>query len=197
MFSTSELVRGWDMTTSTILPGLATGTWILDPNHSELGFTVRHMMVSKIRGRFRTYSGVAEVADDPLQSTVSVTIDAASFESGNEARDNAVKSAEYLDVAAHPQYTFRSTKIQAGHDGHVLAGDLTIRGITRHIELPFEYNGHTKDPFGNDRIGFSARGEINRKDFGVVTELPMDGGGVVVGEKVSIELDVEFIRTGD
>jgi polyisoprenoid-binding protein YceI len=182
------------MTTSTILPGLVAGSWNLDPNHSELGFTVRHMMVSRIRGRFRAYAGTAEVADDPLRSTVTVTIDATSFESGNEARDNAVKSADYLDVAAHPEYTFRSTEIRAEGDRYVLAGELTIRGITRVVELPFEYNGATRDPFGNDRIGFSARGEINRKDFGIVTELPMDGGGVVVGEKVSLELDVEFTR---
>jgi polyisoprenoid-binding protein YceI len=182
------------MTTSTILPGLTAGTWNLDPNHSELGFTVRHMMVSRIRGRFRAYSGTAEVAEDPLRSTVTVTIDAGSFESGNEARDNAVKGAEYLDVATHPEYAFRSTGIRAEGDRYVLAGELTIRGITRPVELPFEYNGSTRDPFGNDRIGFTARGEINRKDFGIVTELPMDGGGVVVGEKVSLELDVEFTR---
>jgi polyisoprenoid-binding protein YceI len=182
------------MTTSTILPGLVAGTWNLDPNHSELGFTVRHMMVSRIRGRFRAYAGTADVGDDPLRSTVTVTIDATSFESGNEARDNAVKSADYLDVAAHPEYTFRSTEIRAEGDRFVLAGELTIRDITRSVELRFEYNGATRDPFGNDRIGFSARGEINRKDFGIVTELPMDGGGVVVGEKVSLELDVEFTR---
>ncbi len=185
------------MTTSTILPGLTAGTWNLDPNHSELGFTVRHMMVSRIRGRFRAYSGTAEVAEDPLRSTVTVTIDATSFESGNEARDNAVKSADYLDVAAHPQYTFHSTQIRADQGGYLLEGDLTIRGVTRRVELPFEYNGITRDPFGNDRIGFSARGEINRKDFGIVTDLPMDGGGVVVGEKVTLELDVEFTRAGN
>jgi polyisoprenoid-binding protein YceI len=182
------------MTTSTILPGLVAGTWNLDPNHSELGFTVRHMMVSRIRGRFRAYSGSAQVADDPLRSAVTVTIDATSFESGNETRDNAVKSADYLDVATHSEYTFHSTEIRADGDQYVLAGELTIRGITRAVELPFEYNGSTRDPFGNDRIGFSARGEINRKDFGIVTELPMDGGGVVVGEKVNLELDVEFTR---
>jgi polyisoprenoid-binding protein YceI len=185
------------MTTATILPGLTAGTWTLDSNHSELGFTVRHMMVSKIRGRFRAYSGAAEVTDDPLQSTVTVTIDATSYESGNEIRDNAVKSAEYLDVASYPEYTFRSTDIRAERDGYVLAGELTIRGVTRPVELPFEYNGITRDPFGNDRIGFSAHGEFNRKYFGIVTDLPMDGGGVVVGEKVTLELDVEFTRTGD
>jgi polyisoprenoid-binding protein YceI len=185
------------MTTATILPGLIAGTWTLDSNHSELGCTVRHMMVSKIRGRFRAFAGTAEVVDDPLRSAVTVTIDASSFESGNEARDNAVKSADYLHVTAYPQYTFRSTGIRAEREGYVLAGDLTIRGVTRPVELPFEYNGITRDPFGNDRIGFSVRGEINRKDFGIVTELPMDGGGVVVGEKVTLELDVEFTRAGN
>jgi polyisoprenoid-binding protein YceI len=185
------------MTTATILPGLIAGTWTLDSNHSELGFTVRHMMVSKIRGRFRAYSGTAEVADDPLRSTVTVTIDATSYESGNEVRDNAVKSADYLDVATYPEYTFRSTGIRVDGEAYVLAGNLTIRGITRPVELPFEYNGITRDPFGNDRIGFSVRGEINRKDYGIVTELPMDGGGVVVGDKVKLDLDIEFTRTGD
>jgi len=183
--------------TVTTLPGLIPGTWALDPNHSELGFTVRHMMVSKIRGRFRAFGGTATITPDLASSVVEVKIDATSYESGSQDRDDAVKGPEYLDVKAFPEYTFRSTELREQGDGYVMTGDLTIRDVTRSVELRFEYNGGTKDPFGNDRIGFSAQTEINRKDFGIVTELPMDGGGVVVGEKVKIELDVELTRTGD
>jgi polyisoprenoid-binding protein YceI len=183
--------------TVTTLPGLIPGTWSLDANHSELGFTVRHMMVSKIRGRFHAFSGTAKITPDLASSVVDVTIDATSYESGNEDRDQAVKSAEYLDVKAYPEYRFHSTGLREQGSGYVMTGELTIRDITRPVELQFEFNGGAKDPFGNDRIGFSATGEINRKDFGITTELPMDGGGVVVGDKVKIELDVEFTRTGD
>jgi polyisoprenoid-binding protein YceI len=183
--------------TTTTLPGLIPGTWSLDPNHSELGFTVRHMMVSKIRGRFRAFGGTAKITPELVGSTVDVTIDATSYESGSEDRDEAVKGAEYLDVKSFPEYRFVSTGLRESSDGYVMSGDLTIRDVTRPVELRFEYNGGTKDPFGSDRIGFSAQTEINRKDFGIVTELPMDGGGVVVGEKIKVELDVEFIRTGD
>lgn len=183
--------------TVTTLPGLLPGTWSLDPAHSELGFTVRHMMVSKIRGRFRAFGGTAKITPDLAGSVVEVAIDATSFESGSEDRDEAVRGTEYLDVKTFPEYTFRSTGLRENGDAYVMAGDLTIRDVTRPVELRFEYNGGTKDPFGNDRIGFSAQGEINRKDFGITTELPMDGGGVVVGDKVKIELDVELVRTGD
>jgi polyisoprenoid-binding protein YceI len=183
--------------TVTTLPGLIPGTWTLDADHSELGFTVRHMMVSKIRGRFRAFGGTARIAPNLADSTVEVTIDATSYESGSVDRDEAVKSSEYLDVKTYPEYTFRSTGLREEGDRYVMAGELTIRDVTRPVELRFEFNGGAKDPFGNDRIGFSAQGEINRKDFGIVTDLPMDGGGVVVGEKVKIELDVELIRTGD
>jgi polyisoprenoid-binding protein YceI len=183
--------------TVTAPSGLIPGTWSLDANHSELGFTVRHMMVSKIRGRFRAFGGTATITPDIAGSAVEVTIDATTYESGNEDRDEAVRGSEYLDVKTFPEYRFASTSWQENGDGYVLAGDLTIRDVTRPVELRFEYCGGAKDPFGNDRIGFSAVGEINRKDFGIVTELPMDGGGVVVGEKVKIELDVEFVRAGD
>ena len=183
--------------TLTTPPGVIPGTWNLDPNHSELGFTVRHMMVSKIRGRFRAFGGTATITPELVGSKVEVTIDATSYESGNEDRDEAVKGPDYLDVKQFPQYTFVSNGLEENGDGYVLPGELTIREVTRPVSLRFEFNGGAKDPFGNDRIGFSAQAEINRKDFGIVTELPMDGGGVVVGEKVKIELDVEFIRSID
>lgn len=183
--------------TVTAPTGLIPGTWSLDANHSELGFTVRHMMVSKIRGRFRAFGGTATITPDLVGSAVDVTIDATTYESGNEDRDQAVRGSEYLDVKTYPEYRFTSTDWRANGERYVLTGDLTIRDVTRPVELQFEYSGGAKDPFGNDRIGFSAVGEINRKDFGIVTELPMDGGGVVVGEKVKIELDVEFVRNGD
>lgn len=176
------------------------GTWTLDLMHSDVGFTVRHMMVGRVRGRFRAVDGTATIAADPLASTVEVVIDAGSFESGNDLRDQAVVSDEFLDVKAFPELRFRSTGIRPegpGGETYVMTGDLTVRDVTRPIDLSFTYNGGVKDPFGNDRIGISARGQFERADFELVTNLPLDGGGVVVGPTITLDLEVQFTRTGD
>ncbi|MGH3929330.1 MAG: YceI family protein, partial [Pseudonocardiaceae bacterium] len=169
---------------ATTLAALPMGRWKLDDAHSELGFTVRHLMVSKTRGRFRSFASTVVLAENQLLSSVVATIDVKSLDTGNEPRDAAVLSAEYLDAENYPQLTFRSTGIRGDGEDYLLSGDLTIRGVTRPVELKVQYNGDITDPFGNERIGFSAQGEINRKAFDISVDLPMDGGGFVIGDKI-------------
>jgi len=176
------------------LPALPSGAWTLDDSHSELGFTVRHMMISRIRGRFRSFQSTVVVTENALLSSVEATIDVKSLDTGNGPRDAAVLSSEYLDAENYPQLIFRSTDMRADGENYVLSGDLTIRTVTRPVELKVQYTGEVTDPFGNERIGLSAQGEINRKDFDISVDLPMDGGGFVVGDKVGLEFDLQFIR---
>jgi polyisoprenoid-binding protein YceI len=181
------------VTPATTIPGYLTGTWTIDPVHSEVSFLVRHMMVSKVRGTFRTFSGTLVTAADPTQSSVTAEIALDSIDTGNEQRDNHVRSADFFDVAQFPTMTYRSTGIRAAGDGFVVDGDLTLKGVTRQVPLSLELNGFTPDPYGGTRAGFSATAQINRRDFGVDISMPMDGGGVVVGDKVSIVLEIEAV----
>ena len=175
------------------IPGYLAGTWSIDPVHSEVSFLVRHMMVSKVRGTFRTFAGQIVTADEPTASSVSAEIDLASIDTGNEQRDNHVRSADFFDVANHPTMTYRSTAVTPSGDGWQVQGELTLKGVTRPVTLDLELNGFTADPYGGTRAGFSATAQINRRDFGVDISMPMDGGGVVVGDKVSIVLEIEAV----
>ncbi|HVA60962.1 MAG TPA: YceI family protein [Mycobacteriales bacterium] len=179
--------------TRTQLPGYVVGSWSIDPVHSDLSFSIRHMMVSKVRGRFATVDGTIVTAEDPLASSATATVDVDSFDTGNEQRDNHVRSADFLEAEKFPTMTFRSTGVRQNGDGFQLEGELSLHGVTRPLTLDVEVNGFTKDPFGGTRAGFSATGEINRKDFGVTIDMPMDGGGVVVGDKVSLHLEIEAV----
>jgi polyisoprenoid-binding protein YceI len=173
---------------------LKPGTWTIDPTHSVIGFSVRHMMVSKVRGRFEKFEATLTVPEDPARSSVEATIDAGSINTDNGDRDNHIRSADFFDVDQNPQFTFRSTGIEARGEDFVLKGELGIKGRTNPVELALEFNGSTLDPYGLDRAGFAASTQISRKEFGVDIEMPMDGGGVVVGDKITIEIDAEFIR---
>ncbi|WP_017571987.1 YceI family protein [Nocardiopsis halotolerans] len=173
---------------------LKAGTWKIDAAHSVVGFSVRHMMVSKVRGRFETFDATLTVPEDPTQASVEATIDAGSINTDNGDRDNHIRSADFFHVEQHPQFTFRSTGIQAKGEDFVVTGDLTIKGNTRPVELTLEFNGSTIDPFGLTRAGFTASTQISRKEFGVDIEMPMDGGGVVVGDRITIDIDAEFTR---
>ena len=175
------------------LPNYVAGTWDIDPVHTDASFTVRHMMVSKVRGKFTTVSGEITTAENPLDSSVTAEIDLASIDTGNVDRDNHLRSADFFESDAHPKLTFRSTGIEAAGDGFMLNGDLTIKGVTRNISLQLEVNGLGPDPYGGTRVGFSAQGELNRKDFGVNFNATMETGGVVVGDRVQILLEVEAI----
>jgi polyisoprenoid-binding protein YceI len=174
------------------ISGYVAGTWDLDPVHSHIGFVARHLMVSKVRGHFGKFDVRIVTAENPLDSTVTVTIDAGSVDTGNEARDEDLRSERFLDVASHPLITFRSTSVAPDGDGYKVAGDLTIRGVTRLATLDLELGGFGPDPYGGTRAGFSATTEINRTDFGVSFNAPIPGG-VMVSEKVQIEIEAEAV----
>jgi polyisoprenoid-binding protein YceI len=182
------------MTTSTTteIPGYVAGTWTIDPVHSEVGFWVRHMMVSKVRGKFNTFSGELVTADDPLKSSVTAEIDLVSVDTNNSQRDNHIRSADFFEVDANKVMTYRSTGIRAEDGEYVLDGELTLKGVTKSVPLTLEINGFGPDPYGGTRAGFSAKGEINRSDFGVSFGLG-EGGGTVVSDKVNIQLEIEAV----
>ncbi|MEJ8280744.1 YceI family protein [Pseudonocardia spirodelae] len=181
------------MTTATQIPGYVVGTWDIDPVHSDVSFVVRHMMVSKVRGRFEKVAGELVTGETLEGSSVSATIDASSITTGNDQRDGHIRSADFFEVEKYPEWTFRSTGIAAKGDEYVLAGDLTIKGVTKPVELELEINGFGPDAWGGTRAGFSATTTIKRSDFGVDIEMPLDGGGVVVSEKVGIELEIQAV----
>jgi polyisoprenoid-binding protein YceI len=177
----------------TKIPGYLVGTWAIDPVHSDISFTVRHLMVSKVRGHFRKFEGRIITAENPLESSVTVTVDLASIDTGNEQRDNDLRSSMFLDIEHHPTMTHQSTTVREGGDGFLVDGDLSLHGVTRPVTLAVEVNGFGTDPWGGTRAGFSATTEISRKAFGIDTEMPMDGGGVVVGDKIQISIEVEAV----
>ncbi len=176
------------------IPGLVPGVWAIDPVHSEVAFTVRHMMVSKVRGTFRNFDAELVVADDLLGSSVNATVDVASFDTGNADRDAHVRSADFLDLEQHPTMTYRSTGIRPDGDDFRVDGELTLHGVSRPVPLHLEVGGVTTDPFGNLRLGLSATTEINRRDFGIDISMPLEAGGVVIGDKIKVTLDIEATR---
>ena len=179
--------------TAVEIPGYVAGTWTIDPVHSEVSFVVRHMMVSKVRGRFDKFEGTIVTAPDPLQSSVTATVDLSSVNTGEPNRDNHIRSADFFEVESHPTMTFRSTGVRPDGDDFLLDGDLTIRGTTKPVTLKLEVNGFGPDAFGGTRAGFSASGEINRHDFGVSWNAAIEGGGVVIGDKVTINIEAELV----
>ncbi|MFN2518964.1 MAG: YceI family protein [Jatrophihabitantaceae bacterium] len=178
---------------SITIPGYRTGTWHLDPVHSEVSFSVRHMMVSKVRGHFTDFEGTIVIAEVPTESSVTASITMDSISTRNEQRDSHIRSADFFDVAQHPTMTYRSTAVLADGDAWTVQGELTLHGVTKAVPLSLELNGFTADPFGGQRVGFSATAQINRRDFGIDISMPMDGGGVVVGDKIAITLEVEAV----
>jgi polyisoprenoid-binding protein YceI len=178
---------------TTQIPNYVVGTWDIDPVHSDVSFTVRHMMVSKVRGRLAGFTGEIVTAPQFTDSTVTATVDATSIDTGNAQRDGHLRSADFFEIESHPTWEFRSTTIRPDGDDHILDGDLTIKGVTRPVSFALEVNGFGPDAYGGTRAGFSASTTINRNDFGVDIAMPLDGGGVVVSEKVQIALEIEAV----
>jgi len=172
------------------IPGYIAGTWDLDPVHSHIGFTARHMMVSKVRGRFERFQGQVVTAADPLKSSATVIVDMTSVTTGNQTRDDDLRSDNFFAADIHPVMTFRSVGIRRHGQDFVLDGELTVRGATRPVSLRFEINGFATDPDGDVRAGFSAAGEINRIDFGVCTNPPVLG---LASDKVQLEIEAGAI----
>jgi polyisoprenoid-binding protein YceI len=177
--------------TLTPTPVLAPGTWTIDPAHSEVSFSVRHLMVSKVRGTFTKFGGTITTAEDPGLASVEAEIDVASVDTRDERRDAHLRSADFFDVERHPIMSYRSTGIRPDGADHRVEGELTLHGVTRPVALKLELNGVNPDPWGGLRAGFSATAEISRRDFGIDITMPLEGGGVVVGDKVTVYLEVE------
>ena len=170
-------------------------TWKIDPLHSTIGFSVRHMVVSKVRGRFAKFAGVIDLnGDDLTHSKLEATIDAASIDTGTPERDAHLRSADFLDAEAFPTLSYRSRRIEAlSGDRYRVIGDLTIRDVMREVPLEVEYGGRAIDPWGNERAGFSARASLERKEFGLAWNQVLEAGGVLVGERVDIDIELEVV----
>jgi polyisoprenoid-binding protein YceI len=167
------------------------GTWTIDPAHTSLEFVARHMMVTKVRGRFTDVSGTIEVGEDPTDTKVSVDIDVATVSTGAEDRDGHLRSADFLDVEQYPEMTFRSTGIDTRGSTWQLQGDLTVHGVTKPVTLDVEYHGVTTDPWGAAKAQFSATGEIEREAFGLTWNVALESGGVLVSKKVKLEIEAQ------
>ena len=172
------------------------GSYLLDPSHSRIGFIARHAMVAKVRGSFDQFEGTATIKGaDPASSSLSVTIQAASIDTREAGRDGHLKSADFFDVETYPTITFVATGFTIVDEGTVeVTGDLTIKGISRSVTVPFEFGGEANDPLGNARIGFEGRVTVNRKDWDLTWNAPLETGGVLVGEKVVLEFEVSAIK---
>lgn len=185
------------MTATTTDFTALTGTYTLDPAHSRLGFVARHAMVTKVRGGFNDFEGTLTIdGANPAASSVHVTAKVASIDTRNDQRDGHLRTNDFLDAETHPEITFVSTAVThvSGHDFEVV-GDLTIKGVTKSITLPLEYQGSAKDPFGNTRIGFEGTTQIQRSDFGVSFNAALETGGVLVSEKVTLEVEISAIKS--
>ena len=177
-------------TTITDISALPTGTWTVDPAHTEVGFVARHLMVTKVRGSFTGVEGTVEAADPITGSTVDVTVDMASVDTRSEDRNAHLKSADFFDVEQFPTMTFKSTSF----DGETLTGDLTIKGVSQPVTFDVEFDGVQTDPWGNTKAGFSATAKVNRKDWGLNWNAAIEGGGVLVSDKIDIVLDVQLAK---
>ena len=178
---------------------MALEKWEVDSSHSGIHFSVRHLVIAKVRGQFARWSGTILVeGDDLARASVNVVIDTTSIETGVADRDTHLKSADFLDSANHPEIAFKSKRVEnLGDDKLRVVGDLTIRAVTREVGLDVEYAGRTKDPWGNERTGFAARTSIERKDFGLTWNQVLEAGGVMVGDRVDIEIEIEAVKQPD
>jgi polyisoprenoid-binding protein YceI len=175
-------------------PVPAPGTYTIDPSHSSVDFVVRHLMISKTRGRFGSFSGQFVVGEQPEQSSAAVEIQAASVDTGDAQRDGHLRSADFFDAENHPVITFNTTGLEPAGDNWKLHGDLTVRGVTRPVVLDVEFEGGGPSPFGDTRVGFTASTEVDREQFGLTWNQALETGGVLVGKKARIELAIEGIK---
>jgi len=181
--------------TGTALPaGLVPGTYAIDPAHSEVGFVARHAMVTKVRGRFAEVEGSLTFGETVEQSTATATMKVASVSTGNADRDGHLASPDFFDAATHPDITFAASGVRVDGDEYALTGDLTIKGTTKPVTLPVEFEGVATDPFGNQRAGFSASTDIERADWGLGWNAALETGGVLVSKKIRVQLDISAIK---
>ncbi len=180
-------------TTALDIPGYKTGTWVLDPSHSEVTFSVRHMMISKVRGTFGMKSATIVAPENPLEATVEASVDVTSVDTKDDGRDNHLRSADFFDVENHPTMDFRSTGVRVEDGDFLVDGALTIRGVTKPATFELEFNGFGVDPWGNYKAGATAKTVVDREDFGLTWNAALETGGVLVSEKIKLEFDVSAI----
>ena len=170
-------------------------TWKLDPSHTLVEFSAKHLMITTVKGRFTDVEGFIHADDKDIKnSSVEATLKAATIDTRTEQRDNHLRSADFLEVEKYPEIKFRSTRIEGSKQEFKLTGDLTIRGVTRPITLDVTFEGQTKDPWGGERIGFSASGKIDRRDFGLTWNVMLEAGGLTVGNDIKINIEVEAVK---
>lgn len=179
-------------TTALEIPGYKAGTWVLDPSHSEVTFSVRHMMISKVRGTFGMKSATIVAPENPLEATVEASVDVTSVDTKDEGRDQHLRSAEFFDVETYPTMDFRSTGVRVEDGDFLVDGNLTIRGITKPATFSLDFGGFGTDPWGNYKAGATAKTVVNREDFGLTWNAALETGGVLVGKDVTIELDLQL-----
>ncbi|MFE0020983.1 YceI family protein [Amycolatopsis sp. NPDC059021] len=172
----------------------AAGTWKVDPGHAEVGFVGRHFMLTKVRGRFTGVESVVQIGERPGDSKVTAVIDMASVDSGDKARDDHLRSGDFFDASNHPTATFESTSVNWDGTAGTVIGDLTIKGVSRPVTLDVDYLGYARDPWDNDRIVFSAKGKINRENWGLGWNMVLDSGGLLVSKEIELVLEIEAIR---
>lgn len=184
--------------TTTTARSIISGTYVIDPAHSRIGFSARHAMVTKVRGSFNEFEGTGFFdAEEPSKSHLELTVKAASIDTRNEQRDGHLRSNDFVDMEQYPEITFTSTSVEAlSSEKYRVVGDLTVRGVTKPVTVDFEFTGTAVDPYGNQRVGFEGQTTINRKDWGVNWNAALEAGGVLVSEKVNLEFEVSAIRTG-
>src|SRR5690606_19529041 len=175
---------------------MQTKPWTIDTTHSSIHFTVRHMVFAKVRGRFGAWSGNIHIDEQDLtRSSVEVELEGASIDTGVAERDNHLRSADFLDVEQFPSLRFKSTRVeQLGGERYRFLGDLTIRGVTREVSLEVQYAGQAKDPWGNQRVAFTGTTALDRSDFGLTWNQVLEAGGMVVGNRIDIELEVQAVK---
>ncbi|WP_283635489.1 YceI family protein [Aquaticitalea lipolytica] len=173
---------------------MKTTKWVLDPTHSEITFKVKHLMISNVKGAFKTFDASID-GEDFRTSNFNVTIDTGSISTNNDDRDAHLKSPDFFEVEKYPEITFVSTSLKKVDDNEFkLIGDLTIKGTTKEIELDTEFGGFMKDPYGNEKAGFSINGKLNRKDFGLNWNAALEAGGVMVGNEIKVNAEVQFVK---
>jgi len=170
------------------------GTWAIDPAHTVIGFTARHLMAAKVRGSFHEFSGEIRMGETPEASAVDVSIDAASISTGVADRDGHLRSPDFLNVEEHPAMAFRSTEVRRSGDDYVVEGELTIRDITKPVSLDLQYHGVATDPWGNAKAMFSAETKVDREEWGLTWNAPLEAGGWLVGKTVTIELEIQAAK---
>ena len=181
--------------TPSSTPTIPAGTWTVDPTHTRIGFVARHMMVTKVRGSFHEFTAEVEIADDPLASRLSAEVQMASIDTGSADRDGHLRTNDFFDVERHPTMRLVATGFEPAGDHYVMHADVTIKGVTKPVDFDLEFDGVGQDPWGNTRAGFTATTTVNRKDWGIEWNAPLETGGVLVGDKVQIEIDAQLVKS--